>query len=202
MQGGVPARGAVRVRAVLRAAGGRLRPQRAGSRDVGELRRRIQGGTAEHLALRRLPAARRRSARALGPAGLARGAAGRLHAADPRRPARRAARPARGVGQERRRQPDPLVQGPRRRRSPSARARELGFETIACASTGNLANSVAAHGGGAGAGVLRLHPGRPRGAEGPRDRRLRHQPGRGARATTTTSTASAPSCAPSATGRS
>src|ERR1700761_328475 len=26
------------------------------------------------------------------------------------------------------------------------RARELGFETIACASTGNLANSVAAHG--------------------------------------------------------
>jgi threonine synthase len=28
------------------------------------------------------------------------------------------------------------------------RARELGFETIACASTGNLANSVAAHGAG------------------------------------------------------
>src|SRR3978361_2454220 len=30
------------------------------------------------------------------------------------------------------------------------RARELGFETIACASTGNLANSVAAHGGALG----------------------------------------------------
>ena len=32
----------------------------------------------------------------------------------------------------------------------SARARELGFETIACASTGNLANSVAAHGAALG----------------------------------------------------
>ncbi|MGH2928963.1 MAG: threonine synthase, partial [Solirubrobacteraceae bacterium] len=31
-----------------------------------------------------------------------------------------------------------------------ARARELGFETIACASTGNLANSVAAHSAAAG----------------------------------------------------
>src|SRR3982074_2780272 len=30
------------------------------------------------------------------------------------------------------------------------RARELGFETIACASTGNLANSVAAHGAALG----------------------------------------------------
>jgi threonine synthase len=32
----------------------------------------------------------------------------------------------------------------------SARARELGFQTIACASTGNLANSVAAHGAALG----------------------------------------------------
>jgi threonine synthase len=32
----------------------------------------------------------------------------------------------------------------------TARARELGFETIACASTGNLANSVAAHGAALG----------------------------------------------------
>ncbi|MGO9321094.1 MAG: pyridoxal-phosphate dependent enzyme, partial [Solirubrobacteraceae bacterium] len=31
-----------------------------------------------------------------------------------------------------------------------SRARELGFETIACASTGNLANSVAAHGAALG----------------------------------------------------
>ncbi|MGA9286344.1 MAG: pyridoxal-phosphate dependent enzyme, partial [Solirubrobacteraceae bacterium] len=32
----------------------------------------------------------------------------------------------------------------------TARARELGFQTIACASTGNLANSVAAHGAALG----------------------------------------------------
>src|SRR5271167_1035792 len=32
----------------------------------------------------------------------------------------------------------------------AARARELGFQTIACASTGNLANSVAAHGAALG----------------------------------------------------
>ena len=31
-----------------------------------------------------------------------------------------------------------------------ARAREFGFETMACASTGNLANSVSAHAAGAG----------------------------------------------------
>src|SRR6202035_106554 len=31
-----------------------------------------------------------------------------------------------------------------------ARARELGFETVACASTGNLANAVAAHAAAAG----------------------------------------------------
>src|SRR6201996_7844688 len=31
-----------------------------------------------------------------------------------------------------------------------ARARELGFETVACASTGNLANAVAAHASAAG----------------------------------------------------
>ena len=63
-------------------------------------------------------------------------------------------------------------------RSPLARARELGFEVLACASTGNLANAVAAHAAAAGPRVLRLHPGRPRGAEDPRHRRLRDQPGR------------------------
>ena len=59
-----------------------------------------------------------------------------------------------------------------------ARARELGFTTIACASTGNLANAVAAHVGRGRAGVLRVHPLRPRGAEDPRHRRLRDQPRR------------------------
>ena len=50
----------------------------------------------------------------------------------------------------------------------SARARELGFEALACASTGNLGNAVAAAGGGARPALLRLHPRRPRGAEDPR----------------------------------
>jgi threonine synthase len=48
-----------------------------------------------------------------------------------------------------------------------ARARELGYTTIACASTGNLANAVAAHAAAAG-----------RGAEDPRHRHLRVQPRR------------------------
>ena len=62
-----------------------------------------------------------------------------------------------------------------------ARARELGFQTIACASTGNLANAVAAHAAAAGLESYVFIPVRPRGAEGARDRRLRHEPGRRAR---------------------
>ena len=58
----------------------------------------------------------------------------------------------------------------------AARARELGFETLACASTGNLANSVGRHRRGARPGDLRVHPVRSRGAEDPRDRRLRDEP--------------------------
>ena len=73
---------------------------------------KIQAGPQRHLALRRLPAAS-----TSGPRDRARA---RADAAGPRRPARRAPRPGRGLGQERRRQPDPLVQGPRRR----GRARE------------------------------------------------------------------------------
>ena len=38
------------------------------------------------------------------------------------------------------------------------KARELGFKVAACASTGNLANSVAAHAARAGHGVDRVHP--------------------------------------------
>ncbi len=59
-----------------------------------------------------------------------------------------------------------------------AKAQELGFETVACASTGNLANAVAAHAAAAGPGVLRLRAREPGGAEAPRDRRLRDEPGR------------------------
>ena len=44
-----------------------------------------------------------------------------------------------------------------------AKAKELGFETIACASTGNLANAVAAHAAAAGwlAGLRRASPSTP-----------------------------------------
>ena len=169
--------------------------------DVGELRRRIQGGPqniwryADFLPLVGRPS------RALRPAGLARGPAGGLHAADPRRPARRAAWPARGVGQERRRQPDPLVQGPRRvgRRRAGARARLRDDRLRVDGQPRQLRGRPRR---GAGPGVLRVHPRRPRGAEGARDGRLRDQARRGETAATTTSTACAPSCAPSATGRS
>jgi threonine synthase len=53
------------------------------------------------------------------------------------------------VAEERHGQPDRLVQGQGRLGCPD-RARELGFKVAACASTGNLANSVAAHAARAG----------------------------------------------------
>ena len=89
-------------------ASGRSRsPMTTPDLDPAEARRKIQAGSRGHLALLGLPALRRaarRPARA-GP-----------DAADPRRPPRRAARPGRALDQERRRQPDALLQGPRRRR--------------------------------------------------------------------------------------
>ena len=67
----------------------------------------VTAGPAHAVAVRRLPA--RRAA--------GRWAAGRLLAADPRRQARRGARPrVRALRQDRDVEPDPLVQGPRRRR--------------------------------------------------------------------------------------
>ena len=142
------------------------------------------GRPAEPLALRRLPAVRARS-----PGTRCRPACTPLVA---RRPARRAARPARGVGQERRRQPDPLVQGPRGdgRARQGARARLRG-RRLRLDRQPRQRRRRPRRGGRAR--VVRLHPGRPRGAEDPRDRRLRHQAGRPCAATTTTSTGSAPS---------
>ena len=81
------------------------------------------------------------------------------------------------------------------------RARELGFETIACASTGNLANSVAAHGAALGMESYVFIPADLEEqkvlATGVYGTNLV-----GSKAATTTSTACAPSCAPSGTGRS
>ena len=169
--------------------------------DLDELRRRIQ-------AARRTSGATPTSCRSPAPPGpsrarvVARRPAGRLHAADPRRPARRAPRPARGLGQERRRQPHALVQGPRRLASPRTRARELGFDVARLRLDRQPRQLGRRPRRRARPGDLRLHPGRPRGAEDPRDRRLRHEPRQGQAATTTTSTASAPSSRASATGRS
>ena len=55
------------------------------------------------------------------------------------------------------------------------KARQLGFKIAACASTGNLANSVAAHAARAGHGVGRAHPPRPRDGQGDHDLGLRRQ---------------------------
>ena len=104
--------------------------------------RRTSGATRTSCRSRRRPA--RRAAL------FARRAARRLHAADARRPPGRAPRPGRGLGQERRRQPDALVQGPRRRGRRRAAPASWASTTLACASTGNLANAVAAHAAAAG----------------------------------------------------
>ena len=117
--------------------------------DVGELRRRIQGGPqniwryADFLPLAG-------AARPVGARVLARRPARRLHAAGPRRPARRAARPAARCGSRTTPRNPTHSFKDRVVAVAAARARELGFETLACASTGNLANSVAAHGAALG----------------------------------------------------
>jgi threonine synthase len=67
-----------------------------------------------------------------------------------RRIASRRSSDPRALHQERHRKlSHPLVQRPRRL-SRLSRARELGFKVVACASTGNLANSVAANAASAG----------------------------------------------------
>ena len=133
-----------------------------------EAKRKIQAGPAGHLALRRLPAVRRAPARS---------AAARADAAGARRPARRAARPRRGLDQERRRQPDPLVQGPGRRGRAGEGARARLRDRRLRLDRQPRQRRRRPRGGG-GARLLRLRPRRPRGAEAARDRRLRHPAGR------------------------
>ena len=106
-----PLEALVRMRSVLRPSGGRLRPFRARGR-VGQAA--DPGRQQRHLALRRLPAVQR-SPRQRDRAG--------TDPARPRRSPRQAARGGGGLGQERRRQPDPQLQGPGRRRRPRQGAR-------------------------------------------------------------------------------
>ena len=130
MRPAVRARPPLRLRRVLRPARGRVRVRRRHPRVRSRPARSRSGATpallpvpadiAEH------PPARRR-----------------LHPPRARRQPRRRARHEAAVGQGRLRQPDALVQGPRRRRRAVGR-QQLGFTTVACASTGNLANAVAA----------------------------------------------------------
>ena len=62
-----------------------------------------------------------------------------------------------------------------------AKAREFGFDTVACASTGNLANSVAAHAAEAGLKACVFIPADLEQGKVIGDARLRPDPGRGAR---------------------
>ena len=57
-----------------------------------------------------------------------------------------------------------------------SKAKELGFDTVACASTGNLANSTAANAAAGGPALLRAHPARPRSGQGARHAGLRAAP--------------------------
>ena len=82
----------------------------------------------------------------------------RRHPAGAGRPPRRRARRRPRVGQERRGElPDALVQGPRGVGGPHE-AKEFGYTTVGCASTGNLANSVAANAAQAGLEAVILIP--------------------------------------------
>ena len=147
----------------LRPLGAR-RPRRAAAQDP--------GGPAVDLALRRTSC---RSTAARRPA-LDAG----LHAADPLRAARRAPRRGGGLGQERRRQPDPLVQGPGRERGgrqgagARLRGRRLRLDREPRERGRRPCRRRRAR-------LLRLRARRPRGAEDPRHRRLRHEAGRGGR---------------------
>ena len=85
--------------------------------------------------------------------------------------------PRRGLDQERRRQPDPLVQGPGRRRRAGEGARARLRDRRLRLDRQPRQRGRRPRGGGR-ARLLRLRPRRPRGAEAARDRRLRHPAGR------------------------
>ena len=170
VRGRLRPRGPLRLRPLLRPARGRLRARRrrtsstrAGASRAG---RRTSGATTTSCRSR----ARQPRTRTGLPAGctpLMR--ADRLAAAPG---------PARGVGQERRRQPHALLQGPRRlgRRHARPRARLHDARLRLDRQPRQLGRRPRRR---AGDGHLRLHPVRPRGAEDPRHRHLRDQAGQG-----------------------
>ena len=167
------ARGALRLRAVLRPARGRLRLQRPRRRRAPAPASRP--GRADIWRYADFLPVRQRAARA--PA-LDAG----LHAADPRRPARRA-RSGCGELWVKNDAANPTHSFKDRVVAVApARARELGFEVARVrldrATSPTRSPRTPRR---RGPRVLRLHPGRPRGAEDPRHRRLRHQPRRRAR---------------------
>ena len=86
----------------------------------------------------------------------------------------------RGLGQERRHEPDALLQGSRRvgRRDARPRARLRHARLCVDRQPRELGRGPRRR---ARDGVVRADPGRPRGAEGARDRRLRHEPRQGPR---------------------
>ena len=157
----------LRLRELLRPARGRLRPLRAGRRPRPSGRsRRARSGIWRYADFLPFEGAPRR------PAGAGPDAAG------PGRPARRAARARRrALDQERRRQPDPLVQGPRRRRGgrqgAGARLRDRRLRLHRQPRQRRRRPRRRGR-----PRLLRLRPRRPRGAEAARHRHLRHQPGR------------------------
>ena len=162
----LPAGRRARLRRVLRPARGRLRPRAdAGGHpraDRGRARR-TSGATP-----RCCPPARTRPSRVTLDPGMT--------------PLVRADRAGRGARHHRRGCGSRTTRPTRRTRSrtawspwPLTAAKGLGFTRFACASTGNLANSVAAHAARAGLPVDRLHPGRPGAGQGRADRGLRRR---------------------------
>src|SRR5664280_2376457 len=141
----LPRRGIARVRLLFRPPRGDLRlPTGGGDDEQGADRSR----PTYHLALRRPSSGGRRGA---GRPGC------RVHATGPGRSPGCRAGPGRTVDQGRHRQPDGLVQGPGGvggvDQGPPARVQDR-----ACTSTGNLANSVAAHAARAGMESVVLIP--------------------------------------------
>ena len=163
MRAGVPARGALRLRGVLRPARGGLRllgarrprPRARGSRPG----RRTSGATPTSCR-----STSRRARR--WPPGVTPLRAGR--------PPGRAARPGRGLGQERRRQPDALLQGPRGHRRAGQGRRSSATRWWPAPPPATWPTPWPRTPPPPGCDSYVFMPVRPRGAEDPRHRRLRH----------------------------